>query len=66
MKIDTNTILSAVAIGLLTWVGTTLNNVDKAVVLMQYQIEQMKEQTFHENCAFCNHEKHGELGWSKE
>lgn len=66
MKIDTNTILSAVAIGLLSWVGTTLNSVDKSVAIMQYQIEEMKKQTFHENCAFCNHDKHAELKeWGK-
>ena len=67
MKIDTNTILTAISIAILSWVGTTLMSVDKAVVLMKYQIEEIKEQTYHENCAFCNHSKHEHIkNWLNE
>ena len=62
MKIDTNTVLSAVAIGLLTWVGTTLQNLDKQMSVVNYQIEDIKKQSYYPDCPFCNHHKHSHIG----
>jgi transposase-like protein len=57
LKLDLNTVLTTAVLALTGWIFTTLQSVDKKMVLVEYQVEQIGKQTYHEDCPFCNHEQ---------
>ena len=61
MKVDVNNVLTAIVIGLLTWMGTTLQSLDTSMQLVKYKVEVMQDQSFYKDCAYCNHKLHSEL-----
>jgi hypothetical protein len=61
IKLDLNTVLTTAVLALTGWIFTTLQSVDKKMILVEYQVQQMGEQTFHEDCPYCNHALHGKL-----
>lgn len=66
VKLDLNTCLTAAVLGLSSWIFTTVQSVDKSMTLIEYRVEEMAGQTFHKDCAFCNHALHGQLEeWGK-
>jgi len=42
-------------------IGTTLISLDKKTSLIEYQVNEMMDQSHYEECGYCNHSKHSEL-----
>lgn len=61
IKLNLNNVLTTVVIGLLTWMGTTLQSLDKKMGVIEYKVDEMKEQSHYEDCPICNHHKHEQI-----
>lgn len=61
VKLDINTILTTAVLGLVGWIFTTVQAVDKNLNLVMYQVDEFSDQAFHRDCPFCNHHLHGSI-----
>ena len=61
VKIDLNTIMTSLVLGLVTWIFTTVVHTDKEIVLIGARVDAIAAGTYHPSCPYCNHELHGEI-----
>ena len=61
IKIDLNTIMTALVLGMVTWIFTTVLHTDKQMVLIAARVDAIAAGTFHPGCPYCNHELHGQI-----
>jgi hypothetical protein len=61
VKIDLNTIMTGLVLGLVTWIFTTVQRVDKQIALAGYRVDALAASTFDPDCPYCNHALHGQI-----
>ena len=68
LELNLNTVIQAISIALLCWCGSTLYRLDKDSQLVEYRIQQIEVQTYHNDCKWCNHNHsdHGKVNVSKK
>jgi len=61
VKIDLNTIMTGLVLGLVTWIFTTVQRVDKQIALAGYRVDALAANTIAPDCPYCNHALHGQI-----
>lgn len=61
LKLDINTLLTTCVLALATWIFTTVQRVDKTISVMEFRLNEMSNQTFHQDCPYCNHALHAAI-----
>jgi hypothetical protein len=61
VKVDINTIMTSCVLGMVLWIFTTVQRVDKQIALAGYRVDALAAQTFDPDCPYCNHALHGQI-----
>lgn len=57
-ELNVNTIMTALVLGLATWTFSTLQSLDRSMLQLVNRVDRMAQQSFYEDCPYCNHALH--------